>query len=315
MMPLAYLFRAAVAVRNGLYDRRLLRARRLAGPVISVGNLSVGGSGKTPFVILLGELLKARGVKFNVLTRGYLRSSKGIALVDPNGDARQFGDEPLLVARKLQVPVIVGADRYRAGLWAEQQFGPVLHLLDDGFQHRQLARDVDIVLLAPADEHDHLLPAGNLREPLTALRRADVIVLTPGASTYGLPIGLKTIWDIARGVRLPQVPPRPLAFCGLARPERFFTDLRQAGLELAGEMAFRDHHAYGDADITALLERQRQTGASGFITTEKDALNLGAALERLRPVTVVPVTMELLDASVAIDWLLRKIEKHDPTRA
>ena len=130
--------------------------------------MSVGGSGKTPFVLLLGELLKARAIKFDVLSRGYGRQTRGVALVDPAGSAHNFGDEPLLLARRLGIPVIVGESRYRAGVFAEKKFGPQLHLLDDGFQHRSLARDFDIVLLTPEDIRDSLLPAGRLREPLTS---------------------------------------------------------------------------------------------------------------------------------------------------
>src|SRR5512142_1214064 len=148
---LSPVFGVAVGARNAMYDRGLLRARRLQGPVISIGNLSVGGSGKTPFVMLLGELLKARGIKFDVLTRGYGRHSKGVALVNPGGLPGEFGDEPLLIARRLDVPVVVGEERYAAGQFAEQRFGPQLHLLDDGFQHRQLAREFDIVMLTPED--------------------------------------------------------------------------------------------------------------------------------------------------------------------
>ncbi len=163
-----------------------LAPSRLRGPVVSIGNLSVGGSGKTPFVLLLGELLKARGIKFDILSRGYGRKTRGVALVDPAGSARDFGDEPLLMARRLNVPVIVGEYRYAAGVFAEKKFGPQLHLLDDGFQHRSLARDFDIVLVTPEDARDRLLPAGRLREPLSSLRRADAVVLTSGASPEAL---------------------------------------------------------------------------------------------------------------------------------
>src|ERR1700683_3402137 len=139
--PLSAIYGAVVRTRNALYDWKVVRAHALQGSVISVGNLSAGGSGKTPFVILLGELLKARGIRFDVLSRGYGRKSTGVLLVDPAGLAQEFGDEPLLIARKLQVPVIVGEDRYRAGRFAEAKLGPQLHLLDDGFQHRALGRD------------------------------------------------------------------------------------------------------------------------------------------------------------------------------
>ena len=125
MNPLSAIYGGIVGARNALYDRGLLRARRLRGAVVSVGNLSAGGSGKTPFVLMLGELLKARGIKFDVLSRGYGRKSKGVLLVNPGGLSQQFGDEPLLIARKLQVPVIVGEDRYEAGRFAEARLGQI----------------------------------------------------------------------------------------------------------------------------------------------------------------------------------------------
>ncbi len=220
-----------VGARNALYDRGSLRARRLQGPVISVGNLSAGGSGKTPFVMLLGELLKARGIKFDVLSRGYGRRSQGVLLVDPAGLPHQFGDEPLLIARKLQVPVIVGEDRYEAGCFAESRFGPQLHLLDDGFQHRALARDFDIVLVTPQDANDRLLPAGRLREPLRSLRRADAVVLASGASADSFPLDGKLVWRVRRGIVTQNVPPRPVVFCGIARPQNFVLQLRTANIE------------------------------------------------------------------------------------
>ena len=158
MNLLSSIFGAGVQLRNTLYNKGVLRSRGLTGSVVSVGNLSVGGSGKTPFVLLLGELLQARGVKFDILSRGYGRKTKGVMLVDPAGTSYDFGDEPLLMARRLGVPVIVGEDRYDAGLYAEKTFGPQLHLLDDGFQHRSLARDFDIVLVTREDARDHLLP-------------------------------------------------------------------------------------------------------------------------------------------------------------
>ncbi len=164
--PLSAIYGGVVGARNALYDRGWLHARALEGPVISVGNVSAGGSGKTPFVILLGELLQARGIRFDVLSRGYGRKSRGVLLVDPAGLPRDFGDEPLLIARRLRAPVIVGEDRYAAGRFAESRFGAQIHLLDDGFQHRGLARDFDIVLVTPEDARDRLLPGGRLRESL-----------------------------------------------------------------------------------------------------------------------------------------------------
>ena len=306
---LSTMYGGVVGARNVLYDRRWLRSRSLQGPVISVGNLSVGGSGKTPFVILLGELLKARGVRFDVLSRGYGRDTRGVLLVDPGGLPRDFGDEPLLIARRLQAPVVVGEDRYEAGRFAEAQFGPQIHLLDDGFQHRGLTRDFDIVLVTPEDARDRLLPGGRLREPLRSLQRADAVVLTSGASAESFPVAGKMIWRVRRGINPQNVPPRPVAFCGIARPQNFLLQLRAAGIDPVAEAFFRDHHAYTEKDVNDLLQLRRQSEAGGFVTTEKDAVNLGGYLAALVPLAVVPVKMELADAANAVDTMLRVIEE------
>jgi tetraacyldisaccharide 4'-kinase len=307
MNPLSAIYGAGVSLRNGLYDRGTLQPKRLAGPVISIGNLSVGGSGKTPFVLLLGELLKARGVKFDVLSRGYGRQSRGVTLVDPGGSARDFGDEPLLIARRLGVPVIVGEERYQAGVMAESKFGIHFHLLDDGFQHRALARDFDIVLVTPEDARDRLLPAGRLREPLASLARADAVVLTSGASAEAFPLKENLVWRVRRGITPKNVPSRPVVFCGIARPKNFVLQLRTAGIEPAAEAFYGDHHAYGDKDIRDLLALRERSEADGFVTTEKDAINLGGLLSALAPLAVIPVKMELMDAANAVDTMLGMI--------
>jgi len=312
MNLLSSIFGVGVRARNTLYDQGIVHARKLKGCVVSIGNLSVGGSGKTPFVQLLGELLKARGVKFDILSRGYGRQTRGVALVDPAGSTRQFGDEPLLLARRLDVPIIVGEDRYEAGGFAETAFGSQLHLLDDGFQHRALARDFDIVLVTPEDARDRLLPAGRLREPLTSLSRADVVVLTSGASAESFPLNGKPVWRVRRGISLTNVPARPVVFCGIARPQNFLLQLRTAGVEPVGQALFRDHHAYTERDIRDLLKLREQSGSGGFVTTEKDAINLGGYLHALQPLAVIPVKMELLDAANAVDTMLRTIaERRD----
>jgi len=307
MNPLSSLFGLGVRTRNALYDRGLARAQRLRGPVVSVGNLSVGGSGKTPFVLLLAELLRARGVKFDILSRGYGRKTRGVALVDPSGSPGDFGDEPLLTARRLNVPVIVGESRYAAGIFAEQKFGPQFHLLDDGFQHRSLARDFDIVLVTPEDARDRLLPAGRLREPLTSLRRADAVVLISGASAESFPLDQKLVWKVRRGIVPNHVPSAPVMFCGIARPKNFVAQLRTAGIEPIAEAFYRDHHAYSGQDIRDLLDLRQRSQADGFVTTEKDAVNLGGYLSALEPLAVVPVKMGLADAANAVDTMLARI--------
>lgn len=313
MSLLSRIYGSAIAVRNRLYDGGIVRARHLRGPVVSIGNLSVGGSGKTPFVMLLGELLKSRGVAFDVLSRGYGRKTRGVLLVDPGGSSEEFGDEPLLIARCLGVPVVVGEDRYRAGAFAEAKFGPRLHLLDDGFQHRALARDFDIVLVSADDSRDQLLPAGRLRESRQALCRADAVVLTSGATADGFPLQGKIVWRVRRAIKPVKTPDRPVAFCGIARPQSFMLQLRKAGIEPAAEAIYRDHHAYTERDIRELKALKDRSEAGGFVTTEKDAINLGAFFPALEPIAVIPVAMDLADAANALDTILRIIgERKNP---
>jgi len=310
---LSGIYGSVVALRNRLYDRGILRARHLRGPVVSIGNLSVGGSGKTPFVMLLGELLKSRGVEFDVLSRGYGRKTRGVLLVDPGGSSTEFGDEPLLIARRLGVPVVVGEDRYRAGAFAEARFGPRLHLLDDGFQHRALARDFDIVLVSADDARDGLLPTGRLRESRQALRRADAAVLTSGASPDALPLEGKIVWRVRRAIQAVETPDRPVVFCGIARPQNFVLQLRKAGIEPAAEAIYGDHHAYTERDIGELHALKDRSQAGGFVTTEKDAINLGAFFSALEHIAVIPVAMDLADAANALDTMLRIIrERKNP---
>lgn len=298
-----------VTVRNVLYNRGVRKTRWLRGPVVSVGNISVGGAGKTPFVIMLGELLLDRGIKFDVLSRGYGRCTRGAMVVDPAGSARDFGDEPLLIARRLNVPVIVGEDRYEAGVITENEFGPQLHLLDDGFQHRALHRDFDIVLVRPEDSTDGLLPSGRLREPVDSLRRADSIVVTNDMSTESFPLRSKNLWRLRRGIQVVNVPLRPVVFCGIARPQVFVSQLREAGIVACAEIFYRDHHSYSEDDIRRLHELRDETHAGGFVTTDKDAVNLGPLASSLSPLAVVPVVLELIDAADLIDTMLRTIEQ------
>jgi len=305
----ASIYGLGVRTRNLLYDNGTLKSGVLQGSVISVGNLSVGGSGKTPFVLLLGELLKARSIKFDVLSRGYGRQTQGVALVDPTGSPRDFGDEPLLIARRLGAPVVVGENRFQAGQFAEKKFGPQLHLLDDGFQHRSLARDFDSVLVTPDDASDRLLPAGRLRESLDSLARADAVVLPHDASADHFPIAGKIIWRVRRQILVSNVLPRPVAFCGIARPRNFFMQMRAVGIEPAAEAVYRDHHSYTEQDIRDLLQLKARSEAGGFVTTEKDEINLGNYIYQLQGLTVVPLKMDLLDAANAVDTMLRVVQE------
>jgi tetraacyldisaccharide 4'-kinase len=315
--PLSAIYGAGVGIRNRMYDRGSFHTYRLRGPVVSVGSISAGGAGKTPFLIMLGELLKERGVAFDVLSRGYGRRTKGIALVDPDGSAPKFGDEPLLIARRLGVPVIVGEDRYAAGKFAEKKFGAQLHLLDDGFQHRRLARDFDIVILTERELKDSLLPGGRLREPRSSLARATAIVImddvTPDKTP---PRPSQKLWRVKRSIVPPNTAAACLAFCGIARPKNFLTDLAQAGVKVVARREFRDHHQYSAIDVESLFKQAQESGATAFVTTEKDAVNLGDNARRLQPLHVVPVQMQFeptADGEPPIDHLCAAIQQANET--
>jgi len=319
LLPLVPLYAGVIRAKQSLLDRGVLKPGRLRHPVISVGSLSAGGAGKTPVVLMLAEQLAGAGYEVRILTRGYGRRSRTVQRVDPAGDAALFGDEPLLMARRLgpAASVWVGADRYLAGRLSERgdtDQTRAIYLLDDGFQHAKLARDLDVVLLTRQDLDDLLLPAGDLREPLSSMRRADVVVLREDEGFAGAISG-KTTWFIRRSLELSgdeTMPARPVAFCGLARPQGFFAMVAAKGVAAAATSAFRDHHAYGARDIHGLLELAKLHGADGFVTTEKDAVKLtGAMLDQLRSIgaVVVPaLRVEMADGQAKVAQLIRQAE-------
>jgi tetraacyldisaccharide 4'-kinase len=327
LLPLAPLYGVGVAIKQKLFALGWLKQRRLQSPVISVGSVSAGGAGKTPVVLLLTTMLRQRGYAVRILTRGYKRGSQGVARVEPFDDARWHGDEPVLLAQRSGVPVFVGADRYAAGVMAEQSEPSerlVVFLLDDGFQHRQLARDFDIVLLTKEDGEDRLLPAGNLREPLAALAEADVVVVREEEEEElrGVVAGLRgtkgrpAVWVVRRTLSLGEggdvaLPTMPFAFCGIARPESFVTILKARGYESVGTMIFPDHHAYDEQDVTRLLEQARLCEANGFVTTEKDAVKLTPILrdrlETVGPIVVGRLNIELLEENDALVQLVSMV--------
>jgi tetraacyldisaccharide 4'-kinase len=327
LFPLTPLYGGVLAMKRRLFQWGWLKQNRLQSPVISIGSISAGGAGKTPVVLMLAKALRHRGYAVSILTRGYKRRSGDTARVEPFDEAAWHGDEPVLLAQRSGVPVYVGANRYQAGVMAEQSDPSgklTVHLLDDGFQHRQLARDVDIVLLTMADVEDTLLPAGNLREPLSALTEADVVVLREEEEDSlrsvlaGLsgPKGTPTIWVIRRTLSLGEsdevaLPTKPLAFCGIARPENFTTMLAAQGYEPMDTMIFPDHHAYDEDDMRHLLDRASLVEANGFVTTEKDAVKLTPILrdrlETVGPIVVARLSVELLDEREALAQLISAV--------
>jgi tetraacyldisaccharide 4'-kinase len=331
LLPLAPLYGAALAIKRQIFRWGWLKQHRLQSPVISVGSVSAGGAGKTPMVLMLARALRHRGYAVRILTRGYKRTSDYTTRVEPFDDAAWHGDEPVLLAQRSGVPVYEGADRYQAGVMAEQNEPSekmVVHLLDDGFQHRQLARDVDIVLLTQADVEDTLLPAGNLREPLAALADADVVVLREeeADSLRSVVAGLAgrkrvpAVWVIRRTLSLGEggavaLPTRPFAFCGIARPESFTKMLAAHGYQPMDTMAFPDHHGYNEDDIRQLITRGRQIEANGFVTTEKDAVKLTTTvrehLETIGPIVVARLSVELLKEQESLSQLITMVGRLD----
>jgi tetraacyldisaccharide 4'-kinase len=257
----------------------------------------------------LGELLKARGIRFDVLSRGYGRRSRGVLPVETKGKAADFGDEPLLIARRLGVPVIVGESRYAAGRVAEEKFDSQLHILDDGFQHRSLFRDFDLVLMTESDFEDTLLPLGRLREPLASLARADAVVLPAGLRIDHWALRQKPVWRMERKLAAADLPAAAIVFCGIARPEQFFEQVRGAGIVPAAEVEFRDHHAYGRKDVERLIAMRGKLGAGGFVTTEKDAINLESASlhGELKPLTIATLSVTLDHPADMVDTIFTTI--------
>jgi tetraacyldisaccharide 4'-kinase len=303
--PFTWLFAQAVRARNARFDRGHARIFKLKLPVISVGNISVGGSGKTPFVQTLGRWLNAQGIPYDILSRGYGRESRGVLQVDPSGPAALYGDEPLLLARTLGAPVFVGEERYQAGIAAEAFAAKCarparLHILDDGFQHRRLHRDFDIVLLGRGDLRAGLLPFGRLREPLSALARANAVVAPEDLAAL---LAEPNVWHIRRRLVLPApVPTRPLAFCGLADPRQFWQALADIGIYPVNTFAFGDHHRYRPRDIALLQQLARLHEANGFLTTEKDLVKLDAS--PLAPIVAPALTIELENANARFSSML-----------
>jgi tetraacyldisaccharide 4'-kinase len=182
-------------------------------------------------------------------------------------------------------------------------------LLDDGFQHRRLAREFDIVLATSSDARDSLLPTGRLREPLSSLRRADAVVLTNDMPGDGLRLRRQQVWRVTRDIVAPQTKEPCLAFCGIARPQNFIAQLRAAGVMLAGTCSYRDHHRYSMEDVHRLLQLRKRLGARAFVTTEKDAVNLEGYLAALQPVHVVPVRMRLHNAAAVLEFILATVSE------
>ncbi|MBK6750632.1 MAG: tetraacyldisaccharide 4'-kinase [Acidobacteria bacterium] len=321
---LGHIFGKVAELRNSLYDKGVLDVFDLRARVISVGNLTAGGTGKTPLVAYISNILHSRGETVCILTRGYGRKDPKERVVVTDGkriltDAEHAGDEPFELAKKLlgKVIIIADADRVSAGEWARRKFGVTTFILDDGFQHRKVKRDLDIVCIDSTDPFGggKMLPAGRLREQKVGLDRADVVIVTRANLGSGIAVLRSSIADLNPETQIftsetaisgvvdlkdIQSKRRPtqreikehkvFAFCGIGNPEIFFKQLWQDGFDAAGTKAFRDHFVYSQKDVAEIERLARDSSADLLLTTAKDAVKL-QELEFTLPCYVVEIEM------------------------
>lgn len=335
LIPLSWLYGVGVWIRNRLYTFGVLKARTLPCRVISVGNIVVGGTGKTPAVIAIAKHLQEKNVRVGILLRGYKRVSREKVTIVSDGEKvcaslNESGDEADMMARHLDgIPIVVGRQRHQAGQIVLERFNIDVLLLDDGFQHRQLARDVDILTLSTKHlfgDPQRLLPAGTLREPPIALRRADIILLTHTDIAHVSPPAKEVVKALAPNALVlesihqpmhvyPLVPKgekkeidfrstvkvlegkRILAVCGIGQPETFVATLMRcspAGVEL---LAYPDHHDYTEADMRQIGTAFQAAEADLIVTTQKDEQKLAAlVIQRELPIVVLEIALIITEA-------------------
>jgi tetraacyldisaccharide 4'-kinase len=340
LAPVSALYGALTRARLALYKTGALAVHRIDAPVISVGNITAGGTGKTPLVARIARILASRGLRVCILTRGYGRSDPKARVVVSDGenilaDALEGGDEPRMLAEMLsgQAAVVSDRDRVAAARWARSNLDSELFILDDGFQHLRMWRDLNIVLIDALDPWggNRLLPRGLLREPRRNLSRADCIVVSRAAQAAGIETLLNEIKDLSGGrpvfiSRVTNQRVRPLkgmdeleedgsfkpscpvaAFCGTGNPQAFFVQLGQDGYDTRLTRAFPDHHRYSQADVDRLLREATATGAEALLTTAKDAVKLGE-LSFALPCFVLEIELGLDDEngfSLLLDEVIR----------
>jgi len=337
----AKLYELGVRARAALYENGLFETRGLKAPVISVGNLTVGGSGKTPCVAFLARFLRDEGRQVAILSRGYKRESRGRVEVS---DGREIlsgpdeaGDEPYLLAKSCPgARVVVDRDRYAAGKWLEERSRISVFILDDGYQHLRLARDLNLLLVDASEPPDRakMIPFGRLREPITAMGRADAVIVTRSDQPFDRRALENAIRKFARaetpvfyashkmtelirlagaGVAGPAdfAGKRVAAVSGVARPDRFVADLERLGMEIALRRDFDDHHRYTREELSEVVARAREARAEAIITTEKDAYNLpaGSAGSLALPIFAARIEFACENEVALKDLALRAIHR------
>ncbi|MFC1480870.1 tetraacyldisaccharide 4'-kinase [Candidatus Neomarinimicrobiota bacterium] len=327
LWPIAMLYWSISWWRNFFYNRGFFIARKVATPIVSIGNLSVGGTGKTPATILIASLLRDYGYRVGVLSRGYGRSSGGTVLVSDGEKTlvghRKGGDEPLLIAKRLaNVAVVVDEDRYRGAVYLREIAAVDVIILDDGFQHRGLDRDCDILLLDSTvpPNHYRIFPYGTLRERLSSIKRAHMIIWTK-SNLAEPPLHIRQavqnqnllelrseliagpeLIDLANGAQFPVAhftSQSVHAFCGIAMPRQFYHTLFNLGIEPMRITYFADHYAYSDKDLQKLIA-QAKNADSVLITTEKDGMRLSDLDIPADTIFTLPVQMQFSDSDLRL---------------
>jgi tetraacyldisaccharide 4'-kinase len=288
------LYSKLARARRRYYERRSHIRRRLTAPVISIGNLTVGGSGKTPLAAEIARMLLDIGERPAILSRGYARRTptEGVTVVSDGNqiqsDVDRSGDEPLMLAQMVpNAAVLVSPNRYFAGRIAESRLECTVHILDDGFQHFDLMRDIDLLVAPDTLEDVRTLPAGRFREPLDAAASADALLVEVPGSQLVERLGVPVAFEFSRRLAGPAADRPAFAFAGIARPERFYLDLERAGWRLTGRRSFPDHHHYSLRDVDDVTREARESSAQVILTTEKDAVRLTARHSDL-PIVAIP---------------------------
>jgi tetraacyldisaccharide 4'-kinase len=327
LRPVAALYSATVSLRADLYKTGFLKKVKVAPRVISVGNLTVGGTGKTPFTMRVAELLCAQNQSVAVVCRGYKRSSGSTGSIHLASDGKEVsadvsltGDEAQLLAQRMRgVFVVVGSPKWRAAQWVESHLPASWIVLDDGFQHLKLTRDRNILLLDAERPFDNgrVIPMGRLREPAKAMERADLVVLV-GSSNFSLGASDRERWRAlspsaevfsahrecagvslfeGKGVRpVGELQGKKLvSFCGIAQPGQFLRDLRDHQLDIADSLVFPDHHRYRPSDTRDIILRALRCGAEALITTAKDTMNLTPRAFGNWPCFIFEIKMQIDD--------------------
>lgn len=356
LMGLSHCYDGILKIRDRFYQNNPSRSRQLPCMVISVGNITVGGTGKTPMTVYLATMLKNYGYRVAIVSRGYGGKASGTGGIVCDGKkillpAHMAGDEPHMMAKQLRdIPIVVGSNRYQAGLLAIEKFSPHILLLDDGFQHRKLKRDLDILLLDANHPfgNGHLLPRGTLREPVAMIQRADIMILTRAGSSApekplleqlsknGLesfaehtPLFLSSHKPYLHSVIQPDDHETGrcmtssendlsvlngksvFAFSGIAKNTDFRESAATLGCRIAGYLEFSDHHEYNEKDFSGIMQAARKNNAEMVITTEKDFSRIAGRFQCPLPLAVIGVSISIHEEKKFQELIFKKIEKYN----